>query len=234
VKALPRWPLYLIAAPAAVAVWPGWVGLGTLCGFGLVHPLPGIDNGFTIDTSITLPVGVEAYGSYAVAAWLTPGVPASARRFAKWSAIGALSLGMLGQVAYHLLSAAHAARAPWPVVVLVSSLPVIVLGFGAALSHLLRGAEDGEPASAPEGVPESAPRSAPKTAPRSRPRVKAKPAVKQAKAKGVDPADLYAAGLAAGGVPSLRRIRADMHVLQDRAKVIQTELSALLMERVAV
>jgi hypothetical protein len=66
------------------------------------------------------------------------------------------------------------------------------------------------------------------------PRVKAKPAVKRAKPKGVDPADLYAAGLAAGEVPSLRRIRADKHVGQDRAKVIQTELSALLMERVPV
>jgi hypothetical protein len=41
------------------------------------------------------------------------------------------------------LSAAHAAQAPWPVAVLVSSLQVIVPGFGAALSHLLRG-EHGE------------------------------------------------------------------------------------------
>ena len=44
---------------------------------------------------------------------------------------------MLGQVVYHLLSAVHAIRAPWPVVVLVSCLPVITLGFGAALTHLL-------------------------------------------------------------------------------------------------
>jgi hypothetical protein len=138
VKTLPRWPLYLIALPAAVAVWSGWVGLGTLCGFGLIHPLPGIWDAATVNTAITLPVGVEAYGAYAMGAWLSPGVPDSARKFAKWSAIGALGLGMLGQVAYHLLSAAHAARAPWPVVVLVSSLPVVVLGFGAALSHLLR------------------------------------------------------------------------------------------------
>jgi hypothetical protein len=131
-------------------------------------------------------------------AWLSPGVPQSARKFAKWSAIGSLTLGMLGQVAYHLLSAAHAARALWPVVVLVSSLPVNVLGFGAALSHLLRGAEGGEsesaserevnpesalealpesarasaPIPAPGGAPASVPRSAPKTAPRSTPRVK--------------------------------------------------------------
>jgi len=37
-----RWPLFLIAAPAAVAIWSGWVGLGGMCGFGLVQPLPGI------------------------------------------------------------------------------------------------------------------------------------------------------------------------------------------------
>ena len=44
---------------------------------------------------------------------------------------------MLGQVVYHLLSAEHATRAPWPVVVLVSCLPVVTLGFGGALAHLL-------------------------------------------------------------------------------------------------
>ena len=70
-KALPRWPLFLIAAPAAVAVWSGWVGLGALCGFGPVHLLPGISR-LTINTAITLPVGVEAYGAYALGAWLAP------------------------------------------------------------------------------------------------------------------------------------------------------------------
>ena len=94
-----RWPLFLIAAPAAVAVWSGWVGLGTLCGFGIVHPLPGIVPGFQLDTAITLPIGVEAYGAYALGAWLRPRVPGTARKFARSSAIGALLLGMLGQVA---------------------------------------------------------------------------------------------------------------------------------------
>jgi hypothetical protein len=144
-----RWPLVLIAAPAAVAVWSGWVGLGTLCGFGIVHPLPGIASGVQLNTAITLPVGVESYGAYALGAWLTPGAPPSARRFARRSALGALGLGMAGQVIYHLLAAAHAARAPWPVVVLVSCLPVLTLGFGAALTHLLRtghadSSEDGQ------------------------------------------------------------------------------------------
>ena len=116
-----RWPLALIALPAAVAIWSGWVGLGTLCGFGLVQPLPGIV-AWHLDTAITLPVGVEAYGAYALGAWLLPGTPERARRFARRSAVGALSLGALGQIVYHLLAAAHAARAPWPVVVLVACL----------------------------------------------------------------------------------------------------------------
>jgi DNA-directed RNA polymerase specialized sigma24 family protein len=133
-----RWPLFLIAAPAAVAVWSGWVGLGSLCGFGIVHPLPGIADSFRLNTAITLPVGVESYGAYALGAWLTPGVSPEARRFARRSALGSLLLGMAGQVIYHLLAAAHATRAPWPVVVLVSCLPVVTLGFGAALTHLLR------------------------------------------------------------------------------------------------
>jgi hypothetical protein len=139
-----RWPLFFIAAPAAVAVWSGWVGLGGLCGFGLVQPFPGIV-AWHLDTAITLPVGVEAYGAYALGAWLTPGTPDRARTFARRSATGALALGMAGQVIYHLLAAAHAARAPWPVTVVVSCMPVVTLGFGAALTHLLKSAPEGDP-----------------------------------------------------------------------------------------
>ena len=138
-----RWPLVLIAAPAAVSIWSGWVGLGGMCGFGIVHPLPGILDSFRLNTAITLPVGVEAYGAYALGAWMAPGrVPAAARRFAKRSAVGALLLGMAGQVIFHLLAAAGAQAAPWPVVAAVSCLPVVVLGFGAGLTHLLRLGED--------------------------------------------------------------------------------------------
>ena len=135
----PRWPLALIGAPAAVAIWSGWVGLGGLCGFGPVHVLPGIVPGFRINTAITLPVGVEAYAAFALGAWLgSVPIPDQARLFARRSAIGALVLGMTGQVIFHLLSAAHAKAAPWPVVVLVSCMPVGVLGLSAALAHLLR------------------------------------------------------------------------------------------------
>lgn len=131
------WPLLLMGAPAAVAIWSGWVGLGGMAGFGPIRPLPGILPHVVINTAITLPVGVEAYGAYALGAWLRPGTPPGARRFARWSAIGALLLGGLGQVAYHLLAAVHAVRAPWPVIVAVSCIPVVALGFGAALAHLL-------------------------------------------------------------------------------------------------
>lgn len=133
-----RWPLLLLALPAFVATWSGWVGLGRMVGFGVVTPLPGIADGFTIDTAITLPIGVETYAAYALNAWLTAReVGAGTRSFAKWSAIGALLLGALGQVAYHLLAVYGMTAAPWQVVTAVSCLPVLVLGMGAALGHML-------------------------------------------------------------------------------------------------
>jgi hypothetical protein len=48
-------------------------------------------------------------------------------------------LGMAGQVAYHLLAQAGVSRAPWEVTTAVACLPVLVLGMGSALAHLLRG-----------------------------------------------------------------------------------------------
>jgi hypothetical protein len=136
---LRSWPLLLLALPAAVAVWSGWVGIGQMTGFGQVHPLPGLWPAFHLNTAITLPIGVEAYAAYALRAWLCTSTTISTRTrtFARWSAIASLLLGMAGQVAYHLLSEAHTARAPWAVTMAVSCLPVLVLGMGAALTHLL-------------------------------------------------------------------------------------------------
>jgi hypothetical protein len=137
---LRSWPLLVLAAPAAVAVWSGWVGIGQMTGFGLVHPLPGIWDSLHVNTAVTLPVGVEAYAAYALRAWLSRSQQVSlrTRRFAGWSALGSLLLGMAGQVAYHLLTQAGATRAPWEITTAVSCLPVLVLGMGAALAHLLR------------------------------------------------------------------------------------------------
>ncbi|MEU8312922.1 ABC transporter permease [Micromonospora sp. NPDC049033] len=132
------WPVILLALPAFVAIWSGWVGLGGLTGFGVVHPLPGIADSVSLNTAITLPIGVETYGAYALYVWLSGRVPPRALRFAKWSAIGSLVVGALGQVAYHLLVAAGWTSAPWWITTLVSCLPVAVLGMGAALAHLVR------------------------------------------------------------------------------------------------
>ena len=134
------WPLLVLAAPAAAEVWSGWVGIAQKTGFGLVSPLPGIWPSLHLDTSITLPVGVEAYAAYALRAWLADGhsISGRTRRFAKWSAICSFALGMAGQVAYHLLAQAGTARAPWPVTTIVSCLPVLVLAMGTTLAHMLR------------------------------------------------------------------------------------------------
>ena len=133
-----HWPLLLIAAPAAVAIWSGWVGLASMCGFGIVRPLPGILDSIRIDTAITLPIGVESYGAYALWVWLSGRGGEPTRIWARNSAFAALGLGCLGQVAFHLLTAAHWTEAPWPVVVVVACLPVVTLAFAAALIHMTR------------------------------------------------------------------------------------------------
>ena len=140
------WPLLILATPAAVAVWSGWVGIGQMTGFGVVRPLPGIADSVHMNTAITLPLGVEAYAAFALRAWLGASVAVSTRtrRYARWSAIGSLVLGMAGQVAYHLLTQSGTSRAPWEVTTLVSSLPVLVLGMGTALAHMLRADADAE------------------------------------------------------------------------------------------
>jgi hypothetical protein len=134
------WPLLVLAAPAAVAVWSGWVGIGQMTGFGEIHPLPGIWDSLRLDTAVTPLIGVEAYAAFALRVWLTtsPVVTGQTRRFARRSALAALMLGMAGQVAYHLLAQAGVDRAPWEVTTVVACLPVLVLGMGSALAHLLR------------------------------------------------------------------------------------------------
>ncbi|MGW1346525.1 hypothetical protein ACWCOV_36095 [Kribbella sp. NPDC002412] len=105
--------------------------------------LPGIADDFTINSAITLPIGVETYAAFALRVWLSGRVPARARRFAKASALASLALGALGQVAYHLLDAQGVTAAPWPITTAVACLPVAVLGMGAALAHLIHTRENG-------------------------------------------------------------------------------------------
>lgn len=136
------WPALVVAAPAFVAIWAGWVGIGKLTGFGKVVVLPGIADWLVVDTAITLPVGVEAYAAYAFYVALNPWAPARARKFAAWSAGLAVLLGMGGQAAYHLMTAAHVDKAPWLITTLVSCLPVAVFGVAAALVHMVRADND--------------------------------------------------------------------------------------------
>jgi hypothetical protein len=132
------WPALLVAAPAFVAIWAGWVAIGRLTGFGRVNLLPGFGKGWVVDTAITLPIGVEAYAAYAFYVALNPAAPRRARVFAGWSAGLAVLLGMGGQTAYHLMNAAGMDRAPWQITTLVSCLPVAVFGLAAALVHMVR------------------------------------------------------------------------------------------------
>jgi hypothetical protein len=136
------WPLLLLALPAFVAIWSGWVGLGGLTGFGIVHPLPGIWDEARLNTAITLPIGLETYGTYALYVWLSGAGPARARTFARWSAIGSLALGAAGQIAYHLMVADGMTVAPWQITTTVACIPVAVLGMGAALYHLVHTHEE--------------------------------------------------------------------------------------------
>lgn len=137
-RALPVWPVLVMAFPAFVAIWSGWVGLGELTGFGVVHPLPGIADSFTINSAITLPIGVEAYASYALYVWLSGRIERPAtRRYAMLSAAASLLVGAAGQVAYHVMEARHITSAPWQIITMVACLPVAVVGMGAVLAHLV-------------------------------------------------------------------------------------------------
>jgi len=150
-KTIRSWPLLVLAVPTAAEVWSGWVGMAQLTGFGVVPLLPGIWSSLHLDTAVTLPVGVECYAAYALRAWLAGGHAISdrTRRFARWSAICSFALGMAGQVAFHLMDQDHVTRAPWGITTLVSCLPVLVLGMGTALAHMLR--EDAAAADQPDG-----------------------------------------------------------------------------------
>ena len=139
-KTVRSWPLLVLAVPAAAEVWSGWVGIAQKTGFGMVPLLPGIWSSLRLDTAVTLPVGVECYAAYALRAWLATdhAISDRTRRFARRSAVFSFALGMAGQVAFHLMDQDRITRAPWTVTTLVSCLPVLVLGMGTALAHMLR------------------------------------------------------------------------------------------------
>lgn len=133
------WPLIIIGLAAAVAVWGGWVDLGRFTGFGVVQPLPGVWDDLRINTAIVLPLGIEAYGGYALRTWLSSAaLSARTRSFARWSAIASLVVGAGAQVASHLMKAANMTAAPPLVTVLVACVPVLVLGLATGLATLVK------------------------------------------------------------------------------------------------
>jgi hypothetical protein len=141
------WPLVLIGVAAAVAVWGGWVELGRYTGFGMVQPLPGVVDSLWINTAIVLPIGIEAYGGYAIRTWLSSSTLSKrTRRYARWSALASLVVGAGAQVASHLMRAANVTSAPWQVTVLVACVPVAVLGLATGLATLVRQDTTGPPA----------------------------------------------------------------------------------------
>lgn len=88
-----------------------------------------------------LPFTIDAYAMTATRVWLSKATgSAEARRFARWNAIGAIGLSLVGNAAWHLI-AAKVLTVTWPIVVLVGAVPPAVLGL---LSHLavLRGQDD--------------------------------------------------------------------------------------------
>jgi hypothetical protein len=226
-----RWPLLVIGASAGTATWSGWVGLGALTGFGLVHPLPGIWDGLTLNTAITLPVGVEAYAVYALSVATDPRpLTDRARRYAWGSAAAALLLGMGGQIAYHLVDHQGAVRAPWWVTALVSCLPVLVLGAASLLWHLAGQTPDAVPAEAAAPVaaaPDPAPAvpGAPSQTNAEQERVHPPDPAPSAPEPETAPADddaaLIAAVLATDPLPSARQIKATYRIGQTRAARIR-------------
>ena len=129
--------------------------------------------------------------------------------------------------------------------VLVSCLPVLTLGFGAALAHLLRsGAVTGTADTVPHAdettlmdVPETAfaggytaaPRVPEDAGARTRPAA-ARPLSKHTSGRrgAYVPERIFRAEIEAGRVPGIREIKRSCKVGQDRAVIIRDELAALV------
>lgn len=79
------------------------------------------------------PLTVDAYAMTATRVWLSGSTGSGrARRFARWNAIMAIGLSLVGNAVWHLI-AAQVLTVSWVIVVLVGAVPPVVLGL---LSHL--------------------------------------------------------------------------------------------------
>jgi hypothetical protein len=132
-----------------------WVILGmtvtavaaAVSSFSGLHSLA-VATGWPEALSPLLPFTIDAYAMTATRVWLSKATgSAAARRFARWNAIGAIGLSLVGNAAWHLI-AAQVLTVTWPIVVLVGAVPPAVLGL---LSHLavLHGQDDEDEATPP-------------------------------------------------------------------------------------
>jgi Protein of unknown function (DUF2637) len=115
--------------------------------FSGLHSLA-VATGWPEALSPLLPFTIDAYAMTATRVWLSKATgSAAARRFARWNAIGAIGLSLVGNAVWHLI-AAKVLTVTWPIVVLVGAVPPPVLGL---LSHLavLRGQDDEDEATSP-------------------------------------------------------------------------------------
>src|SRR6266487_6295848 len=112
------------AASAAVASFSGLRGLAEAAGW-------------PPRLAWLLPLTIDAYAMTSARVWLAASTgSASARRFARANALGAIAASIAGNAAYHAIGAGLLAIT-WPVVVLVGAVPATVLGLTAHL-HALR------------------------------------------------------------------------------------------------
>lgn len=239
----PTWPVLLLCLPAFVAIWGGWVGLGELTGFGVVNLLPGMvpDGGWaTINTAITLPIGLETYAAYSLHVSVNAPKGSQLRSFSGKSAIAALLLGGGGQVAYHLMESMELTRAPLWVTAIVGSLPVVVLGLGTRLASLARQElETPEPAQDPwaelDRIPEVQEDLTEDTAPTQvLPEVPVSPAPARVR-KDWDPAKVYRltlerkdqdiADLVGLSAKTVQRVRRAGRILQDLTGVSDQDVA---------
>jgi hypothetical protein len=115
----------IAAASAAVASFSGLYGLAVLAGW-------------PVRLAWLLPLTLDAYAMTSARVWLGASTRSSvARRFARANALGAISMSIAGNAAYHAVQTGLL-TVSWPIVVLVGAVPAAVLGLTAHL-HALRG-----------------------------------------------------------------------------------------------
>src|SRR5581483_11366210 len=123
-----------VSMAAAISSYSGLASLADLAGWN--HRL-----------ALLLPLTIDAYAVTATRVWLSPKTAGRrARRWAKGNAIGAIATSVAGNAVSHA-AAAHVFTPTWPVVVMVSAIPSIVLGLITHLWHL-RNTPDPAPATA--------------------------------------------------------------------------------------